>query len=76
MMQFHHHCFVTFWTRTWVLQLRVMKALEQERGCSSNILLKITIIANKVYCFLGWIVRLAEMQVSIANAKEDASKIV
>ena len=27
-MQFHHHCFVTFWTRPWVLQLRVMKALE------------------------------------------------
>jgi len=28
MMQFHHHCFVTFWTRPWVLQLTVMKALE------------------------------------------------
>jgi len=29
MMQFHHHhCFITFWTRPWVLQLRVMKALE------------------------------------------------
>jgi len=27
MMQFHH-CFITFWTRPWVLQLRVMKALE------------------------------------------------
>jgi len=35
------------------------------------------IIANKAfYCFLGWIVRLAEMQVSMTNAKEDASKIV
>jgi len=38
-----------------------------------------TIIANKVfYCFFGWIVRLrlTEMQVSMTNAKEDASKTV
>jgi len=40
-------------------------------------MLKITIIANKIFnVFFGWIVRLAEMLVSITNAKEDASKIV
>jgi len=46
-------------------------------GTLSNVLLKISIIANKVvYCFLYLIVRLAEMQVSMTNAEEDASKIV
>jgi len=54
-----------------------MKALEQEHGCGSNILLKITIIANVVFFTVFWlVVRLAEMQVSITKAKEDASKIV
>jgi len=28
MMQFHHHCFITFWTRPWVLKLRGMKGLQ------------------------------------------------
>jgi len=38
---------------------------------------KITMIANKVvYCLLCLIVTLAEMQVSMTNAKEDTSKIV
>ena len=41
MTQFHYHYFVTLWSRTWVLQLRVMKAFELEHGCGSNILLKI-----------------------------------
>jgi len=28
MMQFHHHCFITFWTRPWVLKPRCMKGLQ------------------------------------------------
>jgi len=28
MMQLHHHCFITFWSRPWVLKLKGMKGLQ------------------------------------------------
>jgi len=63
------------WSKSWVLKLGSVNGSQEGGGeYGSGMLLKLSIMANKLICFLFLILRLGEARVTMNNAERGATK--